>query len=83
MIRATCTWGDGPDVLIRLEDDSFVLYEKPRHRKAPQGDYVYGYVTCGSMELTADEALDLSIQLLEATRQAKQLDDSLYRRERR
>jgi len=74
MKKATCTWGDGPDVLLVLEDDFFILYEDPKHLEPPRGDYVHGYVTKGSMNLTADEALALAGQLRKAAMLAKELE---------
>lgn len=74
MKRVSCTWGDGPDVFLSLEDDVFVLYEEPKHTKPPQGDYTHGYVTKGFTNLTADEALALADDLTEAAKQAKELD---------
>ncbi len=77
MKKATCTWGEGPDVILSLKDDFFILYEDPRHNNPPQGDYIHGYVTCGSMNLTSDEALDLASQLSIAANYAKELEKSL------
>jgi len=74
MKRATCTWGDGPDVLLAFEDDWFVLYEDPKHQAPPRGDYLHGYVTKGSCDLTADEALTLAFELTQAANSAKELD---------
>lgn len=74
MKKATCTWGDGPDVLLDLEDDNFMLYEDPKHYKPPQGDPSHGYVTKGSMDLTADEARILAAQLEAAANQAQAFD---------
>jgi len=74
MIKATCTWGDGPDVMLTFKDYRFVLYEDPKHTKPPQGGYAYGYVTKGSTDLTADEALMLAARLIDAANAAKELD---------
>jgi hypothetical protein len=74
MIDATCTWGDGPDVMLTFKDYIFVLYEDPKHTKPPRGDYTHGYVTKGSTDLTADEALELAARLTEAANNAKELD---------
>jgi hypothetical protein len=74
MIDATCTWGDGPDVMMTFKDYRFVLYEDPKHTKPPQGDYAHGYVTKGSTDLTADEALILAARLIDAANNAKELD---------
>ena len=75
MKKATCTWGDGPDVLLSIEDDNFMLYEDPKHNKPPQGDPAHGFVTKGSMCLTADEALELAAELEAAANNAKDLDN--------
>jgi hypothetical protein len=74
MKKATCTWGDGPDVLLTIENDTFILYEDPKHLLPPHGDYAHGYVTRGSMDLTIDEALALSIQLKSAAEKARFLE---------
>ena len=74
MINATCTWGDGPDVMLTFDDYIFVLYEDPKHQAPPHGDYAYGYVTKGSTDLTADEALILAAHLTDAANNAKELD---------
>ena len=74
MKRATCTWGDGPDVLLVFEDDHFMLYEDPKYNKPPQGSPAHGYVTKGSSDLTADEALQLAADLEAAANNAKELD---------
>lgn len=74
MKKATCTWGDGPDVLLALENDWFVLYEDPKHQAPPRGDYLHGYVTKGSMDLTAAEALTLAAHLEAAANQALELE---------
>jgi hypothetical protein len=77
MKRAVCTWGDGPDVVLDLKDDMFVLYEKPELGEliAPfKGTYLHGYVTKGSMDLTADEALQLAAELTSAAQNAKEMD---------
>ncbi len=71
MKRATCTWGDGPDVILDLKDDTFILYENPIHVKSSS---IYGHVTKGSMDLTADEALELAAELEAAANNAKDLD---------
>jgi len=71
MKRAACTWGDGPDVILDIKDDIFVLYEPPIHVKSSS---MYGHVTKGSMDLTADEALQLAADLEAAANNAKELD---------
>ncbi len=69
-MKATCTWGDGPDVLISLtKNDIFVLLEDPDKTK-----YTQGCVNKGSIGITADEAIELAMQLLASAREAKRLD---------
>ena len=74
MKKVECTWGDGPDVLLSIENDIFVLYEDPKHQAPPRGDYQHGYVTKGSMDLTAAEALTLAAHLEAAANQALELE---------
>jgi len=71
MKRAECMWGDGPDVVLDLKDDVFVLYEDPIHVKSSS---IHGHVTKGSMDLTADEALQLAADLEAAANNAKEMD---------
>jgi len=72
-IKATCTWGDGPDVILTLNDKPFILYEDATDHR----HYIHGVVKKGSTDLTADEALDLAYQLTMAAHSAKQLDRQL------
>lgn len=71
MIKANCTWGEGPDVMVVLEEHPFILYEEPQHQQPPRGDYINGFVAKGSFDLTVDEAKALAIGLNEAARQAE------------
>jgi len=71
MKKATCTWGDGPDVILDLKDDVFILYEDPIHVRSSS---IHGHVTKGSMDLTTDEALVLAGELEAAANNAKELD---------
>lgn len=69
-IKASCTWGDGPDVLITLDDLLFMLYEPPDQLDRA----VHGLVKKGSFALTANEALKFAKQLKQAALSAKELD---------
>jgi hypothetical protein len=69
-IKVSCTWGDGPDVLITLDDLLFMLYEPPDQLDRA----VHGLVKKGSFALTADEALKFAKQLKQAALGAKNLD---------
>lgn len=72
-IKASCTWGDGSDVMVTLNNKNFILYENPVDRH----HFIHGTVKKGSFDLTADEALSLGLQLIESARHAKNLDLAL------
>ncbi len=76
-MRAVCTWGEGPDVLVVIEGTIVILYEDPKHTKPPRGDYKHGYVEQGSFDFTAEEAEVLGNQLLEKAKQARDMDKQL------
>ena len=77
-LKATCTWGDGPDVLMVLEDDgkgdALMAYEDPYHFPPPRGDCTHGYIRKGSICLTAERAEILGHQLIESAKQAREFD---------
>lgn len=77
LINATCTWGDGPDVLVSFEGHPFILYEDAKNDPPPRGQWVHGYVSIGSFDLTAEEAMKLSDQLKAAAQNAMELDRSI------
>lgn len=68
MIKAVCTWGDGPDVMVDLNGTRLILYEKPF-----LGKWEHGIVSKGSLDLTVVEAEAFGQQLLNAAKQAKDL----------
>ena len=76
-IKVSCTWGEGPDVLVTFEDHPFILYEDAKNDPPPRGQWRHGYVSMGSFDMTADEAIKLSYQLKEAARNARNLDKSI------
>ncbi len=71
-MKAECTWGDGPDVLVILEGTKVMLYEDP----IDMDRSVHGYTTQGSFCLTVKEALTLAGSLYVAAGQAMELDNS-------
>lgn len=82
MIKASCTWGEGPDVMLVFEDKPFILYENPIDKER----WVHGVVNKGSADLTADEAENLANQLKEAVRLTRQFEaglDEYIERERK
>ena len=72
-MRATCTWGDGPDVLVVLDGKRLMCYENPDN--FDKG--VHGFIREGSFELTSTEALKLASDLLIAARASLFLDESI------
>lgn len=77
-MEATCTWGDGPDVLVVLGGTEVIAYEHPRHNKPPRGDFKHGFITEGSFDLTADEAEIFAKDLMRAAKEARSLDESYH-----
>ncbi len=77
-LKASCTWGDGPDVLMVLEDDGkgswFVAYGDPYYPALSRGNPTHGYIGKGSICLTADEARELGVELIRAWKEARDLN---------
>jgi hypothetical protein len=68
-MKAVCTWGDGPAVLLCLEGDTLVLHEDPEKK-----GWVHGTVKQGSIDLTKEEARNLAFELLNAAAESDRLD---------
>jgi len=73
-LKAVCTWGDGPDVILCLDGTPLVLLENP---DLNNGQSVHGVVTKGDVDLTADQAYKLGFQLINAAQQAKKLYEGI------
>lgn len=73
-INVSCTWGDGPDVMVSFENHPFILYEDPKNDAPPKGKWKHGYVTMGSFDMSADEAETLAYLLRDAARKARALE---------
>ncbi len=71
-MKVTCTWGEGPDVVLDLDGTLMVLYEDPHDKDA----WTHGAVSDGSLDLTAAEAEELGILLIQVAKQARDLDKS-------
>jgi hypothetical protein len=71
-MKASCTWGEGPDVILDLDGSLMVLYENPHDKEA----WTHGAISDGSLDLTAAEAEELGIQLITASKQARDLSKS-------
>jgi hypothetical protein len=71
-VTASCTWGEGPDVLLINQGAEYMLYKDPHGFKHG----VHGFSSEGSVHLTAAEAKALAGDLLMAAGQAEGLDKS-------
>jgi hypothetical protein len=86
MVKASCTWGDGPDVMVTFSKEKdgiikpFILYENPTY-----GKWMHGHVEEGSFDLTAKEAIKLATELIAAVGSCKDLENQLkmYEEKRR
>lgn len=78
-MKATCTWGDGPDVLVELKGTPVIAYEKPRHNELPRGDYKHGFIKEGSFDLTVDEAESFAKELMRAAKETRNILKSYYK----
>ena len=71
-MKAVCTWGEGPDVMLCLEGTPLILGEHP-----DLSHFSYGVVTKGDLDLTADQAQELGLQLIKLAQQAKDLYEGI------
>jgi hypothetical protein len=69
-ITVESTFGDGPDVLVSGESAVIILMEDRDMR-----GFTHGTVSKWQLDLTADEALELSHTLFMAATQTKQLHE--------
>jgi hypothetical protein len=69
-IKAECTCGDGPDVLLIDDGEPCMLYEAPTKLNKAK----YGYVERCSTCLSSDEAKKLANELLMAANRADELN---------
>lgn len=75
-MKATCTWGQGPDVLLELDGTGVVCYEDPFNYPPPRGRYKHGIISQGSTDLTIIEAKALIASLTAAVKKADELYQS-------
>ncbi|MFA5312883.1 MAG: hypothetical protein WC375_06125 [Methanomassiliicoccales archaeon] len=69
MMNATCTWGDGADVVLSLEGTKMVLLEDVADKKS----WKYGTISQGNTDLTASGARKLASKLIMAAVQSESL----------
>ncbi len=74
-MKASCTGGDGADILLTLANTKMVLWEAPRlnDHMPRRVQHTYGYITQGDAELTADEAEKLGYELIHAAKAVRDL----------
>lgn len=71
-MKAECTWGQGPDVLVTLDGTGVLCYEDPHSKNK----CTHGIVNQGSLDLTIKEARILAASLIMAANQAEELNNS-------
>ena len=71
-MKAECTWGEGPDVLVVLDGTGVICYEHPKHLDK----FTHGLVSQGSLDLTSKEARTFAAQLIKAADAADELQKS-------
>jgi len=71
-MKVTCTWGDGPDVMLSLDGSIMVIHNDPLDKDA----WAHGTVSDGSLDLTADEAEELAYGLIASAKAARELKKS-------
>jgi hypothetical protein len=69
-MKAECTWGEGPDVILVGEGTPILLYHDPIEKER----FTHGVCKEYSVDLTADEAYRLGIELINAARKAQELE---------
>ena len=70
-MKTTCEWGDGPDVIMSLSGSKMILHESPNDKDA----WTHGTVSEGSLDLTADVAERLGVELIAAASQVRRLNE--------
>lgn len=69
-MKAECAWGEGPDVILSLDNTGMVLHEDP----CDLDKWKHGVVKQGSLDLTAAEAYKLAMELLAAVNKVNELE---------
>jgi hypothetical protein len=82
-MKASCAWGDGPDVIVTLEGTKVILYEDPWNHDPPIGQYKHGLISQGSFDLTSKQARQLASELIKAAEGAEYLQNEIEEYEKR
>jgi len=72
-IKAECTWGDGPDVLISIKNFPMILASDVIDKQR----FKHGIVKDAWIDLTQEQARQLAHKLLKAANCAQELEDGL------
>ena len=82
-IKAQCTWGDGPDVLVTLKESPLWLMADPVN-KTGDAKLVHGFISTthgfcmdAQLDLTKEQARSLGISLLESVDEVNRLESEL------
>ncbi len=67
-VKAVCTWGEGPDVLVEIEDWLLFSFTENVIKGWNKG-------FSGSFDLTAFEAKELAAKLVQAAEEAERLEE--------
>lgn len=71
-IKANCTWAEGPDIMIILNNTRIVLYEDIKLTN----NWKHGVCDNGSIDLTVEEAKELVISLQQSIKEVEKLEKS-------
>jgi len=72
MIKATCTWGEGPDIILHVRDHIVILFEDP-----DKTHYRNGTVKSASTDLSLEQAKELLHSLQQSIQHVEELEQSL------
>jgi len=69
-MKAECTWGEGPDIVVSLKGTPIILHHEPKDLKR----FKHGAITEGDFDMTAKEALQFAGELTMAAIRAQEMD---------
>lgn len=69
-LKPTCTWGDGPDIILENKGETYILYDDTQ-----KCGFSHGCSFKGSFDLTLEEAIELRNNLNMVILQVKELKE--------
>jgi hypothetical protein len=69
MVKAECTWGEGPDIILSFMNHGVILFEDPVYTH-----FAHGIVGQASTDLTLEEAKSLLYSLQSAIMQVEDIE---------